>query len=602
MHSAWPYRILSFFGLLLINLSLDAQPVLQTLVTSGPVTAGEPFQVQYVMEDTDEENEFFPPDFKDFRFISGPNIYTGSALGQSGPRKLRNIVYTLAATKSGKWVIPGASLRVGNRLYRSNNVSLQIISPEQTIRQKKNQQAVVNEDIYLNPGEDAQAKIRRNLFMKVLVDKRACFVGEPVTAVFKLYSRLDSRSDIVKNPGFYGFTVLDMINLDSKQTATEIVDGKNFDVHIVRKVQLYPLSAGMFQVDPMEVKNRVRFSRSAVNRVPEQEIIEGVVPYDAENEDDENSVIIENEMSTVPVTINVKPLPEKNRPAEFNGATGKFQIHASLLNKEVARNQEGELVITLSGLGNFSQISAPVIRLPEGIDVFEPVVKDSLDSQQVPLKGKREFHYRFVANRVGTFKIPSVNFSYFNPDSNTYSVSKSGELELVVDNESRSSVVVSEEKGVAKSGSGVLKWVLLTGGLVIAAIIFFMLRKREKAVILVEMKEPQPVSVDRFLRPARVLAGSKDRSFYMALRVGIWNYFSDRFSLQGSRQSRSEINLLMRKKGVDQALIVSIMELLDACDTGEFGNVQSQGEEIKRLDEALELLKRVDEKILEEGK
>ena len=55
--------------------------------------------------------------------------------------------------------------------------------------------------------------------MKVLVDKRSCFVGEPVLATFKLYSRLESKSDIVKNPGFYGFTVQDMINLADKQIA-----------------------------------------------------------------------------------------------------------------------------------------------------------------------------------------------------------------------------------------------------------------------------------------------------------------------------------------------------------------------------------------------
>ena len=58
--------------------------------------------------------------------------------------------------------------------------------------------------------------------MKVLVDKKVCFVGEPVTATFKLYSRLESKSDIVKNPGFYGFTVQDMINLDNRLTAVEI--------------------------------------------------------------------------------------------------------------------------------------------------------------------------------------------------------------------------------------------------------------------------------------------------------------------------------------------------------------------------------------------
>ena len=111
-----------------------------------------------------------------------------------------------------------------------------------------------NADYFLGPGEDPYAKMQRNLFMKVLVDKRSCFVGEPVTATFKLYSRLESKSDIVKNPGFYGFTVQDMISLDDKFSTTENINGKNFDVHLVRKVQLYPLQAGIFNIDAMEVK------------------------------------------------------------------------------------------------------------------------------------------------------------------------------------------------------------------------------------------------------------------------------------------------------------------------------------------------------------
>jgi hypothetical protein len=45
-----------------------------------------------------------------------------------------------------------------------------------------------------------------------MVDRRTCFVGEPVVATFKLFSRLQSKSEIIKNPGFYGFSVNDMIS------------------------------------------------------------------------------------------------------------------------------------------------------------------------------------------------------------------------------------------------------------------------------------------------------------------------------------------------------------------------------------------------------
>ena len=84
----------------------------------------------------------------------------------------------------------------------------------------------------------------------------------PSRLTFKLYSRLESKSDIVKNPGFYGFTVQDMINLDDRLTAVENINGKNFDVHIVRKdCELYPLRPGIFNIDAMEVQNRVEFSK-----------------------------------------------------------------------------------------------------------------------------------------------------------------------------------------------------------------------------------------------------------------------------------------------------------------------------------------------------
>jgi hypothetical protein len=49
---------------------------------------------------------------------------------------------------------------------------------------------------------------------------------------------------------------------------TKKLNGQVYDVHTVKKVQLYPLYAGKFEIDPMEVKSKVSFSRSAVNAVP----------------------------------------------------------------------------------------------------------------------------------------------------------------------------------------------------------------------------------------------------------------------------------------------------------------------------------------------
>lgn len=66
------------------------------------------------------------------------------------------------------------------------------------------------DDYLLQPGEDLRKKIDRNLFIRVEADKTSCFVGEPVVATYKLYTRLKSESNIVKSPAFNGFSVVEL--------------------------------------------------------------------------------------------------------------------------------------------------------------------------------------------------------------------------------------------------------------------------------------------------------------------------------------------------------------------------------------------------------
>ena len=562
---------------IITGISAHSQQELQTIVTRGPVIIGESFQVQYVLEETGKDSEFFPPDFKGFRFVSGPNIYTGSAYGLSGPRKLKNIVYTLAATGPGRFMIPGASARIENRLYKSNSVWLEVLGKDEASRRRKKQQEQhYNEDVYLGPGEDAYAKIRRNLFMKVLVDKQSCFVGEPVTAVFKLYSRLDSKSDIVKNPGFYGFTVQDMINLENRVSKTETINGKAFDVHIVRKVQLYPLQAGIFHIDPMEARNKVKFSKSAVNKTPEQQIIEGVVP-DTEDED-VNSMVFDNEMATDPVAIRVKPVPEKNKPADYNGATGKFRISAVLQKNELAKNEEGKLVVTITGTGNFTQLSAPVVQWPAGIDGFEPLVKDSLDYMHSPMIGKRDFEFRFLSSRAGEYDLPAVDFSFFNPDTNSYATVQAKPAHFKV-TDLEYPIEKVELRGGVTRGSGNVVW-LVSAAIIatlalLAGLLFY--RKRKGAVRKqVDLpKEPIQISVAEILQPAMVFAGAGDKTFYAILRNCIWHFFTDRFSISGSQVNKQYVNTAMEQHGIDERTRETLMDVLGQCETGIFTNSES---------------------------
>lgn len=580
-------------------IAIRAQVAFQTIVTQGPVTAGESFQVQYVIEDLDKDDEFFAPDFNQFRFVSGPNIYTASVLGANGRQKLKNIVYTLVAIRPGKFIVPGASARIDDKLIKSESVWLEVISKADADRPGKADIRESNADYFLGPDEDPYAKMRRNLFMKVLVDKRVCFVGEPVTATFKLYSRLGSKSDIVKNPGFYGFTVQDMISLADRLVTTETINGKKFGVHVVRKVQLYPLQHGIFNIDAMEVQNKVEFSKSAVSKKAEQVIVEGIFP---ENDiaDHSNTVVYENNMSTETVAITVKPTPSKNKPAEYNGATGNFRIAALLEKNVLAKNEEGDLVITISGKGNFTQLSAPVVQWPAGIEGFEPTVKDSLDHEHSPLNGKRVFRFRFVSAKPGNYVLPAIGFSFFNPDSNNYKATATQPLNLSISGREKNATVIVTENREATRYTNQWKW--WTAGaiaFIFMAILATRLRKKRRTIKQqpAEEKTNTAVSVGEILKRAHTFSEADDKTFYSVLRTCIWFFFTQHFGLTGSKMNKAGLSGVMQTKNIDEVSQKNILEILDQCSTGVFTSAENIADKKRLLEETKQALMKISDQI-----
>src|SRR5262249_27410439 len=162
-----------------------------------------------------------------------------------------------------------------------------------------------------------------------------------------------------------------------------------FDVHTIRKVQLYPFEAGIFTIDPMELSNQVEFSRTPIHKKTEQVVTENMYNKDSDNEHSTNSVLYEMNIKSAAVVINVKQLPAKNSLDTFAGAVGNFSINAFVAKDSLLKNEEDSLILEISGAGNFQRVNAPIVTWPENFETFEPSVKDNFDKTQVPLAGQR---------------------------------------------------------------------------------------------------------------------------------------------------------------------------------------------------------------------
>jgi hypothetical protein len=550
--------------------------IFKIIVPQEPVVEGKSFQVQYVLEEQHPKDEFYTPDFKSLRVVSGPYEYSGSVQSNDGVKKLKNIVFALVASRSGRITIPAAGATVSGMYIKSDNASVEVISKETANDQFRQQQfATANDEYFLRPGEDPYDKMQKNLFIKVAINKKTCYAGEPVIATYKLYSRLESKSDIVKNPGFYGFTVHDMINLDDKMLTTETVNGKSFDVHTIRKVQLFPLRSGTYTIDEMEVQNKVIFSKSSVRKKTEQQIEEGVYDHPANGGATTNTVEFENSMRTEPITIQVKPLPAITQPAEYDGATGKFSISAAVVENRMNKDEEGNLLVTITGKGNFTQLSAPTIQWPVGVEGYEAVIKDELDKNQSPLTGKRTFRFPFTVTHSGTYTLPALDFSFFDPDSNNYKTVHTKAVSVTVTDVKEEEKLSRNIVGKTANKGNTLLWVLSFAALLVG-IIFVLRRKKNTSTTRPIVEEKKQVSsVHSLLLPARLLLPADNKSFYSALRGAVWAFLNQRFQVRGGGMTKRELKLVLQQSHISNEDAETLLSILGHCDTGIFTNVDS---------------------------
>jgi hypothetical protein len=117
-------------------------------------------------------------------------------------------------------------------------------------------------------------------------------------------------------------------------------------------------------------------------------------------------------------TFTIKPLPPA--PSDFSGAVGRFEFTAKVVPATVAVGEPVTWTLALAGTGNWPDIA--------GL----PAREASQDFQVVPTKPKRELKNGslfdatlsedavLVPGKPGSYTLPPVSFTYFDPKSGSY--------------------------------------------------------------------------------------------------------------------------------------------------------------------------------------
>ncbi len=138
-------------------------------------------------------------------------------------------------------------------------------------------------------------------------------------------------------------------------------------------------------------------------------------------------------LSAPDISVVVDALPEKNRPADFSGAIGSFDVELELKG-EVIAGEDSEVTVTISGKGDLSEITLPEIAKSFGNGLHFKSMTDERNFfiQQGSLGSEIEIQCIFTADKEGVYNIEPIPFSYFDSTKGKYITVKSSPLEVVV--------------------------------------------------------------------------------------------------------------------------------------------------------------------------
>lgn len=559
---------------LLLSAALYAQPNFTTVVDQSTIARNQLVQVEYVVENAREVTDFDPPSFRNFVVVQGPIQSSGTSIINGNMTQYRALVFILQPKTTGKLIIPGATATIDGKRRQSNAVAIEVTKAQGSNPTSRRQlrfnlpeeRVEADREFVIYPNESIVDKIRKNLFVKVEVSKKVCYVNEPVVATYKLYSRLRSESRVVKRPSYNGFSVYDMIDPEGDNPTIETVNGKQYNVHIIRQSQLFPLQAGHFVLDPVEVENTVRFIKASSEQDTYLEEI-----YDPFAETVQHTLTL----ASNPVDISVKPLPALGQPLSFDGAVGKFSVTASLKYPVVKEGEANSLVVSIKGNGNLPMINAPAVNWPSSIEAFEPSAKEELHPEIAPLKGTKTFAYLFTPKDTGTLMVPSVVFSYFDPASGSYKTDSTQSIKLTIaPADKKEKVAEASNRPAAIPGSGNIWWWVLGGTLVtlLAIGLVAAMNKRHNstakapAIVPVADEAPVPAKIDPLEKARRMLSSANATVFIKEVESVVWNEVGEKLSIPPVALNQPQVVRSLEKRAADASTTDLFRELMHDCE------------------------------------
>ncbi|MFZ2286930.1 MAG: BatD family protein [Bacteroidales bacterium] len=575
---------------LLAAFTLAAQEVVLTIDAPETAVAGQRFRVVYTVNST--EGQFTPPKFDPSFAVSGPQQSTSRNVqwinGQMSSVSTTTLIYYVVVQTPGTYTIPPAQFETKKVIVSSAERQIVITGEGSVQSQGAGQSQAAGQ------GQASQAAAPGSgVSLRLLLSTREVYVGQPVTATLKLFTRIGlSGYNDLKYPDLRGFLREDIETPPLRSLESEVIDGVQYGTGVLQRFILYPQVSGDLRIDPIEITAMVQQRTNVRDPFFDDPFFDSFFS---------GVSTVPQTVATQPVTIRVKPLPAP-KPADFYGAVGEFELTSSLSATEAEVNDAITLTVTLRGSGNLNLSGEPSINFPQGIEKYDPkvTVKGSGSAS-----GSKTFEYLLIPRNTGTFDIPPVSYTVFDPRQEKYMTLRTegysvkvtgtpGQMETTAPAYIPGEDVryIGQDIRFIRNGNGRLAiapdplvaktyyWLWFALALFLTAVLLLFRReqmRRNADIAGLRNRKAARNARRRLAKANSLLSSGKTDQVSSEITKALWGYLSDKLGIPMSELNREKCVAALEMRKTGSELVTELDLILSAAEYSQYAP-KSEGE------------------------
>ncbi|MCF0211492.1 MAG: protein BatD [Bacteroidales bacterium] len=574
----------------------------QTLSVKAPsqVSAGQVFDIVFELNGNAQAN-ISVPNLSPFEVVGGPWKGTSRSFsmvnGQTSQSVTTTQQYRLRASKEGTFTIGSASCTVNNKKVSSQPVKITVVkgnannTPQQ---QQQSQQQQTQQSTEIDNSK---------LFVRVGVNNSNPYKGEEVIITYKIYTQLSLRQyTIDKLPGIKGFWSEDLTRDGDNNQSEESINGNRYAVAEIRRGAIYGQETGSHKVDPLQMDVQAIVP---VQRRRPANWFEALFDDPFFNQQQ----AMEKHLTSNSLNINVKPLPPVPDGKEFYGGVGTFTIESKVDQTEVKANEAITLTLTIKGNGNLMLLEAPQVAFPTVFETYEPKVNDALNRGRNGVSGSRTFEWVIIPQSAGTYTLPAIEYTWFNPKTGQYVTRTTEPIEIKVAKGAASDNMVSSKSDVKMLNNDInhikerpgnlngkatrvslLQWLMLLLPIVATLIVVLMGRKRQALLsdeVTLRQHRAMKLARKRLRNAEKHLQGGNDNLFYEEIYKALWGCLSDKYSIPIAQLNHDSVDSKLTERHIPEEQHALIMATLKSVDEARFAPGDSSARKHEIYDKTL---------------